>query len=107
MKRSAASSPPSSSKRADQRLDDVADDILALARAVLARLLAEPHQLGNAELAPDLGAGFARDQHIVAARQIAFGLGRVALVQGARHDMAEHAVAEEFEPLVVSARAEL
>ena len=69
---------------ADQRFDDVTDDILALAGAVIARLLAEPHPLGNAEIAPDLGAGFARDQHIVAARQIAFRLVRVALVERAR-----------------------
>ena len=90
-------------KRADQRFDDVADDILALAGAVLAGLLAEADEGGNADLAADVGAGVAVDQRMVAAREIAFGFGRIALVERGRDDHAEHAVAEEFEPLVAVA----
>ena len=49
MKASAGSSPPSRIRGADQRLDDVADDIVAHRRAVVAGLLAEPDQRRNAE----------------------------------------------------------
>src|SRR5436305_696345 len=90
-------------KRADQRFDDVADDILALARAVVARLLGEAYERRNPDRAPDVGAGLARDKHIVPARKIAFGLVRMTLVQRARHHVAEHAVAAEIEPLIAVA----
>ena len=93
-------------QRADERFDDIPDDIVALCRAVLTRLLAEPHHLWNAEFAPDIGAGLARDEHVVAARQIAFGLFEVPVVKRARHDMAEHPVAEKLEPFVIFALAE-
>src|SRR5207237_10868936 len=59
---------------ADQRLNDVADDILALARAVVARLLGEAHERRNADLAPDAGPGPARDPAVVPARTIASGV---------------------------------
>ncbi len=81
MKRSAAFESAVEEKCADQRLDDVADDIVALAGAVLARLLAEPDERRNAELAADLGASLAGDQGVVALRQIAFGLVRKTLVE--------------------------
>ena len=84
MKRSARFEPAVEEKRADQRLDDVADDIVALAGAVLAGLLAEPDERRNADLAADLGASFAVDQRVVALRQIAFGLVRITLVERAR-----------------------
>jgi hypothetical protein len=51
---------------ADQRFDDVADDSVALAGAVAARLLAEPDERREAEAAADFGAGLARDKCIVA-----------------------------------------
>src|SRR4051794_19729195 len=89
---------------ADQRFDDVPDDVLALACPVLARLFAEPDERWNADLAPVLGAGFAVDECIVALREIALRLLGVALVEGMRHDHAEHAVAEKFEAFVVAAR---
>ena len=91
-------------QRADQRLDDVADDIVALARAVLARLLAEPDQRRNADLAADSRRrSRGRPSHCSGLRQIAFGLVRIALVERAGDDHSEHAVAEEFEPLVAVA----
>ena len=60
--------------RADQRLDHVAEHIVAVEGAVVARLLAEPHVLGNADVARDLGADRARDEHVQALRQLALGL---------------------------------
>ena len=51
-------------QRPDQRLDDVADDIVALRGAVLAGLLAEPDVGGNTERPADLGAGLARHQGV-------------------------------------------
>src|SRR5439155_10163782 len=87
----------------DQRLDHVADHILALAGAIFARLLAKADQCRDAELATDLGAGFTRDQHIIAARQIAFGFLRVPLIECPRHHLPEHAVAQELEPFIAVA----
>ncbi len=55
-------------QRPDQRLDDVADDILAEARAILARLFAEPDQRRDSEVAADVGAGLACDQGVVPPR---------------------------------------
>jgi len=88
-------------QRSDQRLDHVADDILALARSVLSRLLPQLNDRGHAELAADLGAGLARDEHIVAPRQIALRLIGVTVVKGASNDVAENPVAEKFQPLVI------
>src|SRR5688500_18306299 len=85
---------------ADQRFDDVADDIVALGSPVLARLLAEPDVAGNAKLAADLGAGLARYKRIEALRHLAFGFVGEALVQPAGGDEAQHPVAEELQPVV-------
>ena len=87
-------------ERADQRLDDVADDIVAEVGVVLARLLAEADVARQVDRAADFGAGLARDEGIVAAAHLAFGLAREALVEPRRDDQPEDAVAEEFEPLV-------
>ena len=103
MKRSATSMPPSRKQRTDQCLDDIADDILALAGPVLPRLLAEPDQRRNADLTAILGAGFAVDQAIVAFGKVAFGLVGIAFVQRPGDDHAEHPVAEELEPLIAFA----
>ena len=85
---------------ADQRLDHVADDIVAQVGMVLARLLAEADVAREVERAADLGAGLARHQRIVAAAHLALGLAREPLVEPAGDDQAEHAIAEEFEPLI-------
>src|SRR5260221_358092 len=84
----------------DQRLDHVADDIVAFGGAVLARLLAEPDQGRDANLAPILGARDAIDETVVALREIAFRLRGVALVQGRGDHQSEHPVAEELQPLI-------
>ena len=106
MKRSAASSPPS--RRA--RRSALRPRRRRHCRSGWRRPRAPACRAGQrreAELAADLGAGLARDQRIVAARQIAFGLVREALVEPARDDKAEHPVAEEFEPLVAVAAPRL
>ncbi len=103
MNASALSSPPSSSSAPDQGLDHVADDIVALARAILARLLAELDQRRKAKLAADLGAGLARDEDVEAARELSLGLLAEALVEPARDDQADDPVAEELQPLVAVA----
>ena len=55
---------------------------------------------GRYVLATDLGAGFARDQHVETPRQLAFRFVLEPLVQPAGDDQPEDAVAEEFEPFV-------
>src|SRR6185295_14202998 len=70
---------------------------------VVAGLASTPDQRRNAELAPNLRAGLARDQRIVAPRQLAFGLPRITLVERPRDHHSQHAVAEEFEALVAFA----
>ncbi len=74
-----------------------------MAGPVLPRLLAEPDQRRNANLAAILGAGFAVDQAIVALGKIAFGFVGIAFVQRPGDDYAEHPVAEELEPLIAVA----
>ena len=75
--------------------------LAAVGCAILARLLAEPDHRRHAELPPDVGAGLPVDQGIVAVRKLAFRLAAEALVEPARDDQPEHAVAEEFEALVI------
>ncbi len=88
-------------KRADQRLDDVAEDIVAVGGAVLPRLLAEDHLAAEAKLARDLGAGLARDERVQPPRKLALRLLREQLVQPCRDGEAEHPIAEEFEALII------
>src|SRR6476659_4693070 len=64
-------------KSADQCLDDVADDIVALARAILARLAAQTNQRRHADLPAILGAGGTVDEAVVSLRQVTLGLVRV------------------------------
>src|SRR5690348_3851437 len=92
-------------ERADQRLDHVAHDILALAGAIASCLLAEPDDLRNADLAAVLSASLARNEYVVAARHEAFRLVWVAVVERLGDHHAEDAVAEEFQPLVMISRA--
>ena len=103
MKRCAASS-PESTNRAPISASTTSPMTLSLSLARSSRAcLPTPDQPRKAELAADLGAGLARDQGIVAPRHLAFGLVRVAVVERAGDDQAEHPVAEEFEPLVAVA----
>ena len=88
-------------ERADQGFDGVAQDVVALERAVGERLLAEPHMRGDADLAADLGADAARDEHVQPPRQFALGLVRKEAVEPVGDGDAEHPVAEEFEPLII------
>src|SRR5689334_18431601 len=81
---------------------DVADDVVALARTILARLAAKPDQRRHADLPAILGAGAAVDQAIVALRQVALRLLRIAVIERRRDHEAEHSVAEEFEPLIAA-----
>src|SRR5512135_2726474 len=86
---------------ANQRLDHVANHILALACAILAGLLAKMHKRWNSKLAADLGTCFARHQHIVAAREIAFGLARVPIIERPGHHMTKDPIPEELEPFII------
>src|SRR5437763_11284393 len=76
----------------NQRLHHVADDIVTLARAVLACLLAEPDKRRDADFAPVLGTGRAVDQSIVPLGKISFGLVRIALVECVGDDHPKHAI---------------
>ena len=87
-------------ERADQGLDHVADDIVAERSLILARLLAEADVARQVDRAADLGAGLARDEGIVTAAHLAFGLAGEAFVKPCGNDQPEHAIAKEFEPLI-------
>jgi hypothetical protein len=87
-------------ERADQRLDDIPDDVVALARPVLAGLLPQPHERRNAELATVFGAGLAVDQRVVPLRQIAFGFAWISRVKRVGDDHSKYAVTEELEPFI-------
>jgi len=89
---------------ADQRLHHVAEDIVALIGTVVARLFAEAQMRAHAQLARDVGAHRAGDQRVEPLRQLSLGLLGEELPQPFRHDEAEDAVAEEFEPLVILRR---
>ena len=56
----------------------------------------------DAELATDLGAALARHQGVQPARQFALWLIREELEQPVGDGEAEHTIAEEFEPLVMT-----
>src|SRR3954471_1529247 len=88
-------------ERTDQRFDDVPDDVFATRRAILARLLAKSELRRNPGFDADLPTRRARHEHREAVRQLAFGLLRKALLEPFGHDQSEHAVAEEFEALVI------
>ncbi len=84
MNASAASSPPSINS-APISASTTSPTTLSLWLAPSSRAcLPSRIERRQAELAADLGAGLARDQRIVAARQIAFGLVREPLVEPAR-----------------------
>src|SRR5689334_17736312 len=85
----------------DQRLDDIADDILALAGAVLACLLAEANEGGDSDLAAVLGAGFAVDERVIALGKVALGLFGITLVERSSDDHPKHSVAEELQSFVI------
>src|SRR4029079_16205541 len=87
-------------KRADQRLHHVADDIVAFAGTVLARLLAKANEGRNSNFAAVFRARRAVDQAVVALREVAFGFLEITLVQSSRDDEAEDPVTEEFEARV-------
>ncbi len=88
-------------ERADQRLHDVAQHIVALHRAVVAGLLAQAHIGGDADIPADGGTGLAADDRVESAREIALGLVGEQFVKPGPCDQAEHPVAQEFEPLIM------
>src|SRR3546814_13863175 len=59
-------------ERADQRLDDIAQHIVAVGGAVVAGLLSEDHLPSDPERTPDLGTGLARDEPVEPPRELAF-----------------------------------
>ena len=87
-------------KRAHQRLDHVADDIVAAVCAILPGLLAELDPFRKVEAASDLGASLPRDQDVVTPRQFAFRFLVESLVEPAPDHQPDDAIAEELEPLV-------
>jgi hypothetical protein len=88
-------------KGADQRLDRVAQHIVALHGAIVARLLAELEMGGDSDVAADIGAGLAADDRVQAPRQIALRLVGEDLVEPRAGDEAEHPVAQEFQPFIM------
>ena len=71
------------------------------AAAVVARLLAQPHVRGQADRARHLRARLPADQRVQSLRELALG-GIARPVQPFGDDEAEHAIAQEFQPLVIA-----
>src|SRR3546814_7139782 len=88
-------------ERADQRLDDIAQHIVAVGGAVVAGLLSEDHLPSDPERTPDLGTGLARDERVEPPRELAFRFLGKEPVEPGRHDDAQYAVAEDLEPLIM------
>ena len=82
------------------RLGYIAHDIVAEVGMVFARLLAEPDESRNVESPSDVGAGFPRDQRIVAAAHLALGLVGEALIEPVRDHQPQDPVAEEFQSFI-------
>jgi hypothetical protein len=55
---------------------------------------------GHAQIASDIGARLAADDGVQARRQFAFGFIRKQFVEPGRDREAEHAITQEFEPLI-------
>src|SRR3546814_7596655 len=85
----------------DHRLHHIAQDVVRILAAIVARLLAQPHERTKPDLAGDLRAGDAADERIEALRETAFGLVAV-LIEPLGHREAKHAVAEELQPFVIA-----
>jgi hypothetical protein len=92
-------------ERAEQCLDHVAQHIVAVAGAVLHRLLAQLHLRGEADRARDFRTRLARHQHVEPARQPPLRLVGKGRVQPGRHSQSQHAVAQKLEPLIIRAVA--
>ena len=91
----------------EQRLDGIGEDRFLLASAAFGLAIAQDQILAEPDPASHAGAGLPADQPIVPAGEFAFaGLG-MRLVQHFSDSKAEHAVADEFEPLVIMAHAAL
>ena len=88
---------------ADQRLHHVAEHVVAVRRAVIARLLAEPDAGGDAEAARDLRADRPGDERVQPLGQLALRFEREQLEQPFGDDEPEHPVAEELQPLIIRA----
>src|SRR3546814_4318779 len=81
---------------ADQRLDDIAQHIVAVGGAVVAGLLSADHLPSDPERTLDLGPGPARDEHVEPPRELAFRVLGKELVTPGRHDTSESAGAEDI-----------
>ena len=85
---------------ADQGLHHVAQNIVAVGAAIIARLLAKADVRAEAVDAGDPGAGGAADQRVQALRQAAL-VAIVAFEYPFGDDEAQHPVAQELQPLVI------
>ncbi len=79
-------------QRADQCLRDIAEDIVAFARAIVARLFAEPDHRLQVERAGDIGADFTGDEAVEPGGKLPLLLAREAAVEFGGDHQPEHAV---------------
>ncbi len=90
--------------RTEQRFHHIAEDVVAVAAAVIARLLAEPDVGGEADFTSDPGAHLAADERVQPLRQLALRAVLVA-VEPFGDQQAEHPVPQELQSFVIRVRA--
>src|SRR5690606_1278730 len=88
--------------RAEQGLHHVAEHVVAVGGAVVARLLAEADVRRRADGACNRGADLSADQGVEPLGQLALCRGRVVAVEPFGDRQAKHAVTEKLEPVVVA-----
>ena len=82
-------------------LHHVAEDIVAVDRAIVARLFAEPQMVAHTQFARDLRTNLTRDERVEPFRQLPFLVAGKYVPQPFGDDEPEHAVAQKFEAFVI------
>jgi hypothetical protein len=89
-------------KSTNQRLHNVPKHIVALLRAVVARLFAKPQLVWNPMLSGDIRTCQTRYQGVQPVRQATFGFLGISVVQHIRDDQTQYPVTQKFKALIVS-----
>jgi hypothetical protein len=87
-------------ERADQRLYNIAEHIIAIISPIVAGLFAEAKVRGEAKAPPDFGAGGSGHERVEASRERAFGFAGKLAVEPLGNDQTQNPVPQKFKPFI-------